>query len=59
MKRQSVTAAGFLERATELRAIASQIKDSHNRDLLVGAAEQYERMADKLMAKIEPADASK
>lgn len=59
MKRECMTAAGFLERATELRAVASQIKDSHNRNLLAGAAEEYERMADKLMSRGESTGAQK
>lgn len=59
MKRGSMTAAGYLERATELRAVASQIKDSRNRALLVGAAEEYERIADKLMSEVKSTDAPK
>jgi predicted RNase H-like nuclease (RuvC/YqgF family) len=54
-----MTPAGYLERATELRAVASQIKDPHNRDLLVGAAEEYERIADKLMSEVKSTDAPK
>ncbi len=53
MKAGSMTAAGYLERATELRAVASQMKDLHNRDLMVGAAEEYERMADQLMLQVQ------
>lgn len=59
MKRESMTATGFLERATELRAIASQVKDSHDKNLLAGAGEEYERMAHKLMSQLESADAPK
>ena len=59
MKHEPTTAAGLLERATELRAVASQIRDSYNRNVLVSAAEEYERMADKLMSQMESTDAPK
>ena len=40
----------YLERATELRATAGQLRDRHAREALIQAAETYERMANELSA---------
>ena len=52
-------AVGFLERATELRAVASEIRDAHNKVLLIGAAEQYEQVADRLLSWTESVNPTK
>ena len=53
MREKAITAEKYLERAAELRAVAGQIADAHNRRMLIDAAESYEQMAGRLAGAVE------
>ncbi len=52
MDSESDTAAKYLKRAEQVRAIADRITPSSARKILIGIADDYERMA-KTVADIE------
>jgi len=52
MDSESDTAAKYLKRAEQVRAIADRITPSSARKILIGIADDYERMA-KTVAAIE------
>jgi len=52
MDSESDTAAKYLKRAQQVRAIADRITPSSARKILIGIADDYERMA-KTVADIE------
>jgi hypothetical protein len=43
------TAEHYLKRAEELRAVAAELTSKESRDSLIRAAEEFERMAERLL----------